>query len=519
MKTNTIITLLTLLIALTVFNFLATRHPVRLDLTKNKIYTLSDSTKKILSDLDDVATMRVYFTEDLPPTLQPLRRDVDDLLAEFKRAAGSRIQVEHLDPGSSSLEEQRANMLGIPPVQLNVFNKDKQEVAKIYLGMAVMYGGRQQVIPVIQNTKNLEYQIAESLIKVSTKELKKIAWWTSNEVKEEDGFGIIKDLLVRRYDISEIKEDKLADLTPQNFSALVLASPRKLNSEELFAIDQYLMSGGRIVALVDRMDVDLKMMVVPVNTDAVDLIAGYGASIEDSLVLDEQDAMAAFAGGIVTYHVPYPYWPEVRGAGFDRSQAVTASLQSAVFPWTSPIVLSQDAYAAGTAKPLASTSIMSATVSGKDAKLDPQSANNFLRAGSHETRTLLATITGPFKSYFTQNDHIPPRNMKPKIESAEGAQIFVAGSSRWINDKFLQNFPQNAALFQNVLDLFAMSDLLIGIRSREDTSRALDAIPDSGRAALKYVNLAVGPLILVMIGFVTFVLRRRHQRAMARHYN
>ncbi|MFA4874242.1 MAG: GldG family protein [bacterium] len=518
MKRHGIIMIAAMFISIAIVNYVVARHPVRADLTDKKIYTLSDSTRKILAGLDDVATVRVYFTENLPPAIEPLRRDTEDLLAEFKRAAGRRLQVEHVDPGSSGLEEQRAQLLGIPPVQLNVFNKDKQEVAKIYLGMAIMYHDKQQVIPVVQSTANLEYEIAEALVKVSTNELKRIAWWAPKESAQGAGFGLMKEFLSRRYEIADVAEKELADLTPDRFAALVLISPRALGQEALFAIDQYLMSGGKLLALVDRWDVGPQLSIAPVSTNAVDLLAAYGAAVEDSLVLDEQDATAAFGGGVVTYHIPYPYWPEVRTTGLDAKEPVTANLQSLVFPWTSPLTLNPDAATSGAARAIASTTQASAAIPGKDARLDPKDANLALSQGQHEARTVAAMLAGPFKSYFALEGRTPPQGLQVKTAGDDGARIFITGSSRWANDRFLQNFPQNAALFQNVLDLFAMGDVLIGIRSREETTRPIVEIPDSGRMVLRYANIATGPLALAAVGLTAFLLRRRRRHSLTREW-
>ncbi len=518
MKINSLITVAALLIAIALVNYLAARHPFRADITENGIYTLSDSTKKILARLEDVATIRVYFTREMPPALEPMSRDVEDLLDEFKRAAGTRLQIEHVDPGSSSMEEQRAQLLGIPPVQLNVINQDKQEVAKIYLGIAVMYGDKQQVIPVVQDAANLEYELAEALVNVSSKELKNIAWWGPKDVNDGSGFKIIKDFLSRRYKISDVEAQMLSELTPEHYSAVVLVSPRKLDDDELFALDQYLMAGGRIIALVDRWELGKELSLTPVNTEAADLVMNYGATVEDSLVLDEQNAMAAFSGGVVTYHVPYPYWVEVRKSGLDSANPVTANLQSIVFPWDSPLALNPDAQNSGSATAVAASTDNSATIPGKDANLEPQSANAALRSGARGSRILAAMLTGPFKSYFGGAGRPAPGGREAKVESAEGARIFVAGSSHWMNDRFLQTFPQNAALFQNVLDLFAMGDVLIGIRSREETSRPIAVMPDGARVFLRYANLAAGPLLLAVIGAMAFALRRRHRRAAAREY-
>lgn len=510
-RISAIIPVFTVLLALAVANILAARHPLRLDLTANKRYTLSDATKKILGGLDDVVTVRLYFTRELPPQLAFLRRDADDLLAEFKGAAGRRLQVEHIDPGASPLEEQKAAMIGIPPLQLNVLQRDRQEVAKVFLGMAVLYGDRQQVIPVVQRIDQLEYDLAEAIVRVAAKELPRIAWWDGAGAGEEgNGFGLIRQAIERRYTVAKVDAKTLPDLSAKRFGALILAGPRELSNEELFAIDQYLMGGGRLIALVDRFDLAEQLRLTPVATPAVELLAHYGAAVEDTLVLDQSNAMAAFSGGVVTYHLPYPFWPDIRRGQFNAAEPIVADLETAVFPWTSPVTL-----AAGDSRAtaLAQTSDFATQVPGKDARLDPQSAGDALAGGKRERLTVAALLAGPFGSFFSSGKAAPPPGRDARAEGDAAARVFVVGSSHWLTDRLLATFPANAALFENVLDSFAMGDALIGIRSREETARPIADLSDGARLFLRYANVAIGPIAVLAIGVVVFLSRRARRRA------
>lgn len=485
-KTNTSLIAISIVIVLIAVNFFVSRHSWRLDLTDKKIYTLSKSTRNILKNLDDIITVKVYFTKDLPPALQPLRRDVDDLLSEFKNAAKNKLQIEFIDPASSQMEEQKVAMLGIPPIQLNVLERDKQEVAKIYLGMTVMFEDKQQVIPVVQRTNNLEYELTEALIKVSSEKLPQLAWWGEGQ------FDLIKQAIGRRYEMSEINDKNISDITPDKFATLILASPRTLSEEALTTLDKYITSGGKIIALIDRFDIGQNLSLTPVETNVVDLFTRYGATVDDTIVLDSSNAMAAFSGGVVTYHISYPFWVDVRHKQFNSSEPLVAELETAVFPWTSPLTFSSEK---GT--PLAKSSPLSTTISGKDAKLDPQSANTELKNGTHEEKTLVALLN---------------------VEENASSKIFIVGSSKWITNNTLQSFPANATLFENALDAFVMGDALIGIRSRDSSSRPIADLSDSARAALKYTNILIGPILLSIIGFILYLIRRARYKAIKLYY-
>lgn len=510
-RINGIITIVAVLIALAAANILVARHPVRLDLTENQLYTLAPSTRRILAGLSDIVTIRVYFTDKLPPALENLRRDVEDILAEFKGAAGERLQVEHVDPSASLFEEQQAAAIGIPPVQLNVVERDKHEVAKVFLGLAVLFGNRQQVIPVVQRIDHLEYDLAEAIVKVSTPKLPAVAW-RQGEVNEEagEGFRLLREAIGRRYELLTLDAKGLAELDPGRAPALILASPRALSDDELFGIDQYLMGGGRIIALVDRYEVSPRFTAVEIETPATELLISYGVTVEQALALDQINAMAAFAGGVVTYRMPYPYWPEVRRGQFAENDPLVSDLESVVLPWTSPLVL---AGGAGTGAALAKTSPMGTMATGKELQLDPQAAGEALRSGRHEPLTLAAILSGPFHSFFAPGgEHAPPAGREARAEGDAGARLFVVGSSRWLTDRALSTFPASANLFENVLDSFAMGDLLIDIRSRANTSRPIVQMSDAVRMLLRYANVAIGPVIVLAVGAIIFAFRRSRRR-------
>lgn len=500
MKLNTIITTLAILILLIVANYLAARHPVRLDLTENGKYTLAPATKEMLGGLDDVLTVRVYFSSDIPPELVAIRRDVDDLLEEYKNAAGDRLKVEYVDPASSSLEEQKVAMMGIPPIQINVIRRDKQEVAKIYLGMALMYGDRQQVIPVIQRTSNLEYVMDEAILKIASKGLPRIAWWEPDRTDsaEGSGFSFMRGALSERYEVEDVSSE--TELDPKVYSALILLSPRKMGEEFLGALDGYLAGGGKAIVLVDRFAIGPALELIPVETDIIKPLVKYGVIVEDAIALDELSATAPFSGGVVTYHIQYPYWIDVRRGGLNKNLPISSELESVIMPWSSPIELAGSARPAGPDSVVARTTAVAASVPASDVRLDPKLANEALSEGEHRRLILAALVEGPSEG------------------GRDASKLFVAGSSHWATDRFISMFPQNAALFQNAVDYFAMGDLLIGIRSREEMGRPIVMVPDAARFWLKYMNVSTGPIAVAVLGVLVLILRRTLRRQAVRRY-
>ena len=513
--TRNIILVITVLTALAVGNFMAARHHARVDLTDKSVYTLAPATRELLRGLDDVITIRMYFSGAMPQPLMGLTRGVRDLIEEFKSAGGAKIAIEYLDPAANARDEQRAMMLGITPVQLNVIERDRRELAKVYLGMAVMYGERLEVIPVVQSVANLEYLLAAAILKVTTKEEISIGFMGPDDEKKDPvggGFAGLKALLGERYKVVAVDPATQDDLTPENFKTVIVAAPGELGAATLFALDQYLMRGGALVALVDRWTVNANLTAVPKKTDMVDLLARWGVTVHDDLVLDRSNAMASFAGQLMTYHVPYPLWIAVRPENFSKDDATTNELSSLTLPWTSSLMLGAEISAAH-AVTLARSTEMAALTSGASPTIEPEAAGKELLAVKETAAYALAfKLKGPFVSAYAEGGLVRPEGAAGVGVSDESAQLIVVGDSRFAQDNFLKRFSENAVFLENVIDAAGLGTKLIGIRSRLGADRPIALISDGEKTILRALAMAIGPMLVVTLGGIVLMARRYRRR-------
>ena len=135
------------------------------------MYSLSSSSRKIVENLDDLLTMKVYFSDNLPNELGNTRRFLQDILEEYG-AWSDDVRFFFHNPESDTDLEEQARKDGIQPVQMQVIENDKVEIKKVYLGMVLLYENKKEVIPVIQTTAGLEYMIStkiKSLIDIDKK--------------------------------------------------------------------------------------------------------------------------------------------------------------------------------------------------------------------------------------------------------------------------------------------------------------------------------------------------------------
>jgi ABC-type uncharacterized transport system involved in gliding motility auxiliary subunit len=486
------ISVFTVLIALSVINYLTARHHERLDLTERNLYTLSSSTKEVLKDLQDVVTIRVYFSPGLPPQLTPLRQGVDDMLDEVKSVAGNRVQIEYLDPAATAMVERKTLSLGMVPVQLNVLQDDRVEMAKVYLGMMVLHGDKMEVLPVVQSISNLEYRLTQAIVQVSSPEELILGLWLGKGVMSEDmggGYDGLVNVLRQRYIVEKIGFDDVDKIDAKELDVLLIASPGNMGSKALDAIDEYMKGGGKLIALVDRWNIQDNMTASPRETDIVGLLKRYGVTISSDMVLDRSNAIASFSGAVMTYHLPYPFWPQVRAEDLSKEDPITGELSSLVFPWTSSILLSADVGAR--AEVLARSTNMAVLMSGKELRVDPQTAGQKIeKADETASYPLVVRVQGP-------ND----------------SSLLVVGSGRFAQDDYLQRFNNNLVFVENAVDVFAVGSKLVGIRSRAGTDRPIAILSDARRMTVRLGNVLIGPILVVMIGVVVFLMRRWKRKA------
>ena len=150
----------TLLGLVVVTNLLGENIRGRFDLTREDLYTLSSGSKETLGNLSDLVTLKLFISDQLPSELQPTLRDVRDLISDLNRAGGSNLVVENLNPSDNDEVAAEARSLGIIENEFNVLRDDEFEVRRGWFGLALLYAEKQEVIPFISGTADLEFRIA-----------------------------------------------------------------------------------------------------------------------------------------------------------------------------------------------------------------------------------------------------------------------------------------------------------------------------------------------------------------------
>jgi gliding motility-associatede transport system auxiliary component len=341
---NTIIGVILVAVILVVINILSVGNFVRLDLTEGKEFTVSDATKDVLRELDDLVTVSVYMSEDMPTQLSTLRQNVSDLLDEYRNYGSGNLQIDFIDPAGDVQLEQQLRGMGIPQIQAQTLEKDQFMSINIYLGMAISYLDKQEVIPVVQDTYSLEYDLTAAILKVSQDKEINIGVLSGPTVHDlNKGLSGLQELLRKQYNVRTVMLSDGDDNVPNDIDLLLIAGPENISDRIEYRIDQYLMRGGKIVFLMDavRLDPQGGLQAQPINTGIEDMLAHFGVRVQSALAIDPRsNASATFSmNQFSRMTMPYPYWPRASAVHMNTENPVTNRLESVVFPWAAPIAV------------------------------------------------------------------------------------------------------------------------------------------------------------------------------------
>ena len=507
---------------LALVNLLSLKFFARADLTEGRVFSVSESTKKVLGDLDDIVHIKVYFSKKLPPYMASLKQEVRDILGEYQAYAGKNLIIDFEDPADSPETEQRVRSLGIPQVQMNIIEKDKAEVVNGYLGMAILYGDRSEVLPVVSNAANLEYDLTSAIIKVTMAEVKTVGFLKVDP--EKNLSEVYESWMTELRNQYEVREVGVSDgsMVPGDINTLIVAGPREVQPWETYAIDQFIMRGGRVLFLVDEIGIIQGQLAgIRVETGIDSLLATYGVAVKPDLVVDRSAGTAVFVSGYVRFQVPYLLWPMVLKEGLDDISPITNQLERVVFMWTSSIELGQPAGGPVEVTVLARSSEQSWSEERR-LNLDPQ--QRFVPMTDTGPRNLAVLLEGSFQSHFAGRDippvgagdgsaEVPAPPAGEKLDRSPDTQIVVIGNSRLGEQAYLSQYPENRTFLLNAVDWLTLGESLIGIRSRTVTSRPVMEIGEGAKATVRFVATFGVPIAVIIWGLMRRHFRKRRRLA------
>ena len=519
LKSQTLIRTGIVLAILIALNIISIRIFGRFDMTRNSQFTLSEASKSMVRNLDDRVTVRAYFTEDLPAPYNNNRRALLDELNDYKAYARGNFQFEFIDPGGEK-GEMDAQQQGIAPLQIQVIKEDKAQVQRAYMGMVLLYEDKKEVIPVVQNLSTLEYEISSTIKRLTSKSQKKIGFLTGQGEPAASTLRAAQEPMRKQYEFTTVDVSRSTPV-PQDVTALVVMAPATpLTEPQKFQLDQYIMRGGRVAFLLNKVDATLQKQYgrqVDLNMD--DMLAAYGLRLNTDLVRDAQCASISLvqqqSGFSIQSQVPFPYLPLV--SNFSKGNAMVKDLQGLILFFASSVDTDRVGALGLTAEILMRSSKQSGRLTGMF-MYDP--LQHYLRSDfTEEGIPLAAIVEGRFTSLYqgkpapadTSAGSLPPA--ASPLATSPDTRIVLVGDGDFARDEYIGGNRDNVTFFANMIDYLVDDAGLITIRTKEAVNPPLDPVADATKKIVKYADMGLPPLLVIGYGVFRWRMRRARKKA------
>ena len=484
--------LVALALILVALNYLISRVPARIDLTDGKLYTLSEGTRKILRNLHTPVKVKLYMSqgESVPVPLRSFAQRVDDLLREFKSVAGRNLVIERYNPRPDSEEEDAAQLDGIDSQQLVTGEQ-------FYLGAAITQLDRKQTLSAIspQRERLLEYDFIRAISRVASNERPKIGLMAGLPVlgerfnpytRQASEPWVLATELKREFDVKEVP--LTVKEIDKDINVLLLIHPRDMQPEQEYALDQFVLRGGKLIVFVDpyayfdQMPTMPGMPPMPSSSDLPLLFKAWGIGYEPGKVISD---VVFGSGGGARYT---PTVLSLNRTAFSRDDVVTGSIETLLYAFGGAFQV----------KPVDGLKVTDLVHSSPNSMLVDNAEAT--KSGDPATRSfkpsgkplpLAVRLTGKFKTAFPDGltvDKKPQPNTPALRESANDNSVILVADVDMLADgaavdvqemfgrKIVVPSNGNLAFALGMVEQFAAGNELIALRSRATAFRPLTVV-------------------------------------------
>ncbi len=495
-KTSYIYIIITI-IAFILINLISMNWFFRFDLTDNKMYSLSNSSKSTIAKIDDPLSIDLYFSDDLPGQLQNNKRYVQDLLEEY--AAYSNNINFYFIPNDENFNSKAQND-GIQSQDIQVIENDEISFKTIFMGMKIRFDGKAEVIQLLGVNTGLEYMLTKSIKKLTdSKETTIGIVQAGTRLHNNENLNTI---LSERFNISN---NVTLDAINYNEIDLLIINGIEgdLKDEEVSGFWDYVNNGGKILLAQGRIKPDIQTQQGNIiESNFFNILDSLGLHIEENLVLDQncKSLMAQQKMGMMTVQrqIDYPFIPSINN--FKSYDQVTTGLEGIqvvqiAFPSEITYKNEDDMFL-----PLFQTSNQSAVM------------KDFFNLGA-------LPEVNPILNQLNETSKI----IGGKLTTVSGAEIFLITDSDFFNDESIasmrvvrNDINENYTFTENVIDVMLGDAELVSLRSREVVVRPLDDSVigkenSSVRTKWKWIDLLLPSFIIILYGL--FRKRSREKRA------
>jgi gliding-associated putative ABC transporter substrate-binding component GldG len=551
-------TLAITLFVLIVLNVLGSLFFHRFDLTKDKRYTLSETSLQIVKQVKNPLSIKIYMQGDLPADFKRLQQETRQLLEEFQ-AYNSNIVFEFVNPMEN--EDESMDVIkslyqkGLTPINITVDDKGKQSQAMVFPWAIAVYNNKEVNIPLLKNImgtsttqkvigsiQHLEYSIADAINKISKDRQKKVAIIKGNgELKEAH---IAKMLMQIResYYIGPFTLDSVAKNPSGTLDALkkydlaIISKPTEsFSDEEKQVLDQFIMNGGKTLWLIDQVAADMDSLynqsgttlAYPRDLNLNDMFFKYGFRINPDLVKDERGSKLKLATGEQGSATQYQefIWKFAPVVVPTSSNPIVKNLGEIKFDFASPI----DTLKNGIKKTVLLQSSQYSKAIGTPTEItlnsvtEETSPQDYLNKGNIPLSVLLE---GSFHSAF-ENRVLPFKENSFLVKGKPNKMIVIADGDLARNqldknmmpvelgyDQRTGNLYDNKDFMMNCVNYLLDDTGLINIRSKDVNLPLLDKNKVYENYSLtQFITIGLPILILLVFGLAfTYIRKRKYSK-------
>jgi ABC-2 type transport system permease protein len=544
------------------FNVIANYLFFRIDLTAEKRYSISPTTIQQLKKLDDVVYVKVYLEGDLNPGFKRLRNGIREIMDEFRAYAKDNIEYEFIDPSASSNEKERNELYrqlakkGLMPTNVQENNKGSASEKILFPGAMITYKGKEYPLNLLKSklgssteemlnasVEGLEYEFMNSFRKFSTSAKPKVGFLQGQHELDTKHLTDAARSLSEFYDVDTVQINQQLNAL-NDYKAIIIAKPDSaFNEKDKFILDQYIMKGGRVLWLVEEIQMDMDSLsnadrtavaiAQPLNLQ--DQLFKYGVRVNDDLIMD----MLAAPIPVVTGRVgnqpsqrlfPWYFFPLLNG---NSHHPIVNNLNAVKGEFTSSI---DTVEAPGIKK----TILLTTSKNSKSVSSPARVSLNILETEPDPTffsqryLPVAVLLEGSFPSLYT---HRVPAEIvnNPSIgfkESSVANKMIVISDGDIISNYVRKNgqmYPLgfdrhifqytgrqqiygNKNFILNCVDYLCDQENIVDLRGKEFQLRLLD--PTKAEQVVYSWTALIAPIALVLIyGLIHNYLRRRKYAA------
>lgn len=528
----------------------------RFDLTSDQRYTLSETTKAILKNLEEPVFIDVYLEGNFPAELRKLQTESKQLLEEFNAYNGN-VNFVFVDPLATDKEmsgkiAEQLFANGMKPINISVNDKGKQSQEMVFPWAVATKGDQHAKIQLLKgmagasteekisgSVQHLEYAIAEAIYKVSTKKSKKIAVIKGigelNDVYMADFLRSLRDsYYIAPFTLDSVAvnpQKTLKDL--QEYDLAIIAKPTKpFDENQIEVLDQFVLNGGKSIWMLDQVQADMdslynkagEMLAYPKDQSLGEMLFKYGVRVNPDLVKDEvgtpiklamgqkgsetvyEDFVWKFAPFAVSQSA-HPIVKNIEGVKFDFANSID-TLKNDI---RKTVLLTSSPYASKVGTP--SVVSLAATINEKTepdtSKKIPLVPLAVLLEGSFTS--VYKNRVVPFKTDHYLNEGKPTKMIVISDGDVVKNQLDQNGEPMELGyDKWTNAFYGNKEFLMNSVNYLLDDNGLINLRTKEVKLPLLDKEKVySDYNYIRTVIVALPVVLLVVFGFVFTYLRKK----------